>query len=290
MSASLSYFIVEKPALRLKNSIAWWRRSRPPKAAGPVRARRRRRGRLKRPLRRPPPGRGLRWNGLRRGGLIGGLPGLAGPLIFSLRRRSRHLQPAPAGPSSSPDGAEDERTRTATTMASAASRQMASQVKLLATGKWAGQLMSGTNLWSGLSSGHDHVREDDEAEGSEHENHPDAIQKEPQQEHGTDGQPGQWGNDRRRDEPAQDGNPGGPVPRRPATPAAQGIRQSRGCMSGSNARAPGPGHPTARRRRPPTRPIGSGAHCAASSASVPLFPLARRARRRAKRRDTVPAG
>jgi peptidoglycan/LPS O-acetylase OafA/YrhL len=30
VSASLSYFIVEKPALRLKNSIAWWRRSRPP--------------------------------------------------------------------------------------------------------------------------------------------------------------------------------------------------------------------------------------------------------------------
>jgi peptidoglycan/LPS O-acetylase OafA/YrhL len=28
ISASLSYFIVEKPALRLKNSIAWWRRSR----------------------------------------------------------------------------------------------------------------------------------------------------------------------------------------------------------------------------------------------------------------------
>ena len=30
VSASLSYFIVEKPALRLKNSIAWWRRTRPP--------------------------------------------------------------------------------------------------------------------------------------------------------------------------------------------------------------------------------------------------------------------
>jgi len=35
MSASLSYFIVEKPALRLKNSIAWWRRSRPPKTPDP---------------------------------------------------------------------------------------------------------------------------------------------------------------------------------------------------------------------------------------------------------------
>jgi peptidoglycan/LPS O-acetylase OafA/YrhL len=30
ISASLSYFIVEKPALRLKNSIAWWRRTRRP--------------------------------------------------------------------------------------------------------------------------------------------------------------------------------------------------------------------------------------------------------------------
>ncbi|HEX3979938.1 MAG TPA: hypothetical protein VHW93_01885, partial [Acidimicrobiales bacterium] len=27
ISSSLSYFVVEKPALRLKNSIAWWRRS-----------------------------------------------------------------------------------------------------------------------------------------------------------------------------------------------------------------------------------------------------------------------
>jgi len=25
-SATISYFVVEKPALRLKNSIAWWRR------------------------------------------------------------------------------------------------------------------------------------------------------------------------------------------------------------------------------------------------------------------------
>ncbi|MGP0029921.1 MAG: acyltransferase family protein [Acidimicrobiales bacterium] len=29
ITASLSYFILEKPALRLKNSIAWWRRTRP---------------------------------------------------------------------------------------------------------------------------------------------------------------------------------------------------------------------------------------------------------------------
>ncbi len=29
ISATLSYFVVEKPALRLKNSIAWWRRARP---------------------------------------------------------------------------------------------------------------------------------------------------------------------------------------------------------------------------------------------------------------------
>jgi peptidoglycan/LPS O-acetylase OafA/YrhL len=35
ISASLSYFIVEKPALRLKNSIAWWRRSRPPETPDP---------------------------------------------------------------------------------------------------------------------------------------------------------------------------------------------------------------------------------------------------------------
>ena len=34
ISASLSYFIVEKPALRLKNSIAWWRRA----TGGPGRA------------------------------------------------------------------------------------------------------------------------------------------------------------------------------------------------------------------------------------------------------------
>jgi len=34
ITASLSYFIVEKPALRLKNSIAWWRR--PTRGTGPV--------------------------------------------------------------------------------------------------------------------------------------------------------------------------------------------------------------------------------------------------------------
>jgi peptidoglycan/LPS O-acetylase OafA/YrhL len=37
ITASLSYFIVEKPALRLKNSIAWWRRpSRRPRQVGPT--------------------------------------------------------------------------------------------------------------------------------------------------------------------------------------------------------------------------------------------------------------
>jgi peptidoglycan/LPS O-acetylase OafA/YrhL len=41
ISASLSYFIIEKPALRLKNSIAWWRKSGasgspgPPESPGP---------------------------------------------------------------------------------------------------------------------------------------------------------------------------------------------------------------------------------------------------------------
>ena len=38
ISASLSYFIVEKPALRLKNSITWWRRTRPPKTPDPSEA------------------------------------------------------------------------------------------------------------------------------------------------------------------------------------------------------------------------------------------------------------
>jgi peptidoglycan/LPS O-acetylase OafA/YrhL len=36
MSASLSYFIVEKPALRLKNSLDWWRRTTGP-TEGPTR-------------------------------------------------------------------------------------------------------------------------------------------------------------------------------------------------------------------------------------------------------------
>ncbi len=35
ISACLSYFTVEKPALRLKNSISWWRRARPPAPPGP---------------------------------------------------------------------------------------------------------------------------------------------------------------------------------------------------------------------------------------------------------------
>ncbi len=39
VTASLSYFIVEKPALRLKNSIAWWRRpTRGPRPVAPAAA------------------------------------------------------------------------------------------------------------------------------------------------------------------------------------------------------------------------------------------------------------
>jgi len=33
-SATISYFVVEKPALRLKNSIAWWRRPSRTAASG----------------------------------------------------------------------------------------------------------------------------------------------------------------------------------------------------------------------------------------------------------------
>ena len=73
ISSSLSYFVVEKPALRLKNSIAWWRRAgrreragwrrppgrcrrtRPRRAAAYARPRRRRRGRASSPVPRDAP-------------------------------------------------------------------------------------------------------------------------------------------------------------------------------------------------------------------------------------------